>query len=56
MFDVTDDQSISNIKSNLIGEDKRKDESAITDFQEIFESLLGIKDIKVGFSAYNDER
>jgi len=55
MFDVTDDQSISNIKSNLIGEDRRKDESAITDFQEIFESLLGIKDIKVGFSAYNDE-
>jgi hypothetical protein len=55
MFDVTDDQSISNIKSNLIGEDKRKDESAIADFQEIFESLLGIKDIKVGFSAYNDE-
>jgi hypothetical protein len=55
MFDVTDDQSISNIKSNLIGEDKRKDESAIADFQEVFESLLGIKDIKVGFSAYNDE-
>ena len=27
IFDVTDDQSISHIKSSLIGEDKRKDES-----------------------------
>ena len=55
MFDVTDDQSISNIKSNLIGEDKRKDDSFMEGFYEIFRSLLGIKDIKVGFSIYNDE-
>ena len=53
IFDVTDDQSISNIKSSLIGEDKRKDESFIHKFQEIFQSLLGLKDIKVGFSIYN---
>jgi hypothetical protein len=55
IFDVTDDQSISNIKSSLIGEDKRKDESFMEDFHDIFRSLLGLKDIRVGFSIYNKE-
>ncbi len=55
IFDVTDDQSISNIKSNLIGEDKRKDENFMKDFHDIFSSLLNIKDLKVGFSIYNSE-
>ena len=55
IFDVTDDQSISNIKSTLIGEDKRKDESFMEDFHDIFRSLLGLKDIRVGFSIYNEE-
>jgi len=55
IFDVTDDQSISNIKSNLISETKRKDENFINDFHEIFRSLFKINDLKVGFSAYNKE-
>lgn len=55
IFDVTDDQSISNIKSTLIREDDCNDDSFNEDFQEIFRSLLGIKDIKVGFSVYNKE-
>jgi hypothetical protein len=55
IFDVTDDQSISNIKSTLIGEDKMKDEGFMEDFHKIFRSLLGLKDIKVGFSIYNEE-
>lgn len=55
IFNVTDDQSISNIKSSLIGEDKRKDENFMKGFHEIFQSLLGLKDIKVGFSIYNKE-
>lgn len=55
IFNVTDDQSISNIKSSLIGEDKRKDEGFMNDFHQIFQSLLGLKDIKVGFSIYNEE-
>ncbi|WP_047550643.1 GAF domain-containing protein [Psychroserpens sp. Hel_I_66] len=55
IFDVTDDQSISNIKSSLIGSDKRKRESFMKDFHNIFRSLLGLKDIKVGFSTYNKE-
>ena len=55
IFDVTDDQSISNIKSSLIGDDKRKTEGFMDDFHEIFRSLLGLKDIQVGFSIYNGE-
>ncbi len=55
IFDVTDDQSISNIKSSLIGENKGKNEGFMEDFHEIFRSLLGLKDIKVGFSIYNKE-
>ncbi|WP_298494989.1 GAF domain-containing protein [uncultured Algibacter sp.] len=55
IFDVTDDQSISNIKSTLIGENKRKNENFMESFHEIFRSLLMLKDIKVGFSIYNKE-
>jgi len=55
IFDVTDDQSISNIKSSLIGEDKRKDESFMEKFYDIFRSLFGFKNIEVGFSIYNKE-
>ncbi|NJX15249.1 GAF domain-containing protein [Tamlana crocina] len=55
IFDVTDDQSISNIKSSLIVGGKRKDETFMEGFQEIFRSLLGIKDIRAGFSIFNKE-
>ncbi len=55
IFDVTDDQSISNIKSNLIGDDKRKDENFMEGFHDIFRSLFGINDLKVGFSIFNKE-
>ncbi|MFK7783001.1 GAF domain-containing protein [Psychroserpens sp.] len=55
IFNVTDDQSISNIKTTLIGEDKRKDEGFMEDFHAVFQSLLGLKNIKVGFSIYNEE-
>ena len=55
IFDITDDQSISNIKSSLIGEDQRKNENFTESFHEIFRSLLMQKDLKVGFSIYNEE-
>lgn len=55
IFDVTHDQSISNIKSNLIGENSRKDENFIKAFDNIFSSLFNVNDIKVGFSRYNKE-
>lgn len=55
IFDVTDDQSISNIKTSLIGEEKRQNENFMQGFHEIFQSLFGLKNIKVGFSIYNAE-
>ncbi|MFD1616346.1 GAF domain-containing protein [Gelatiniphilus marinus] len=55
IFDVTDDQSISNVKSSLIADDKRKDVDFMNGFHEIFRSLFGINDLKVGFSIYNKE-
>ncbi|MDX1470042.1 MAG: GAF domain-containing protein, partial [Flavobacteriaceae bacterium] len=53
MFDVTDDQSISNIKTTLISDGKRKDKDFIKNFRNIFRSLLGIEDLEVGFSTFN---
>ncbi|WP_431133778.1 GAF domain-containing protein [Psychroserpens mesophilus] len=55
IFNVTDDQAISNIKTALIGEDKRQNEGFMDDFHQIFQSLLGLKNLKVGFSIYNEE-
>lgn len=55
MVDVTDDQSISNVKSSLISEDKRQDEGFINSFYDIFRSLFSLNDIKVGYSTYNAE-
>lgn len=55
MFDVTDDQSISNIKSNLIGETSQKDQNFVEEFHEIFRSLFGLKELKVGFTIYNKQ-
>ena len=53
IFDVTDDQSISNIKTTLIGNNKHKNEGFMGDFQKVFRSLLNITDLEVGFSIYN---
>ncbi len=55
IFDVTDDQSISNIKSSLIGKDKRHDQNFIESFHDIFSSLLNLKGLRVGFTKYNKE-
>ncbi|GAL66796.1 hypothetical protein [Jejuia pallidilutea] len=53
IFDVTDDQSISHLKSNLIGENKRQNDNFMKDFQDVFRSLFGFKDLKIGFSIYH---
>lgn len=55
IFDVTDDQSISNIKTTLIGNNKRQDKSFMADFQKVFRSLLAVTDLEVGFSIFNKE-
>ncbi len=53
MFDVTAEQSISEIKSELIASDKRGSDTFMDDLQETFRSLFKIKDLRVGFSTYN---
>ena len=53
IFDVTDDQSISNIKSTLINIDKSDKHGFVSDFRSVFQSLLGLKNIDVGFTVYN---
>ena len=53
MFDVTTEQAISDIKSNLIGNDKRGNENFIQDLQETFRSFFKTKNLKVGFVTYN---
>lgn len=55
IFDVTDDRSISEIKSSLLGSGKRKHRttSFVDNFQSLFESLFKIKSLKVGFVSYN---
>jgi len=55
MFDVTDDQSISNIKSKLISDINPLERHLKDDFHQIFQSLLKIKNLKVGFSIFNKE-
>jgi len=55
MFDVTDDQSISNIKSKLISHINPIERHLTDDFHQIFQSLLKIKNLKVGFSIFNKE-
>jgi hypothetical protein len=54
LFDVTAEHSISEIKSTLIGKGKRESETFMGDFQDTFRSLFKLKDIKVGFSGYDN--
>ena len=54
LFDVTLDNAISELKTWLLHNDSKK-EAALQDFQSIFESLYGIKDIRVGFLTYDED-
>jgi hypothetical protein len=53
MFDVTAEHAISEIKSNLIANDKRGSTNFMEDLRETFRSFFNIKDIHVGFVTYN---
>ena len=53
MFDVTAEHSISEIKSSLIGSNKRGSENFMDDFQNTFGSLFNLKNINVGFAGYD---
>ena len=53
MFDVTAEYSISEIKSTLIGGNKRGSEVFMDNFQDTFRSLFSLNNIKVGFTGYD---
>ena len=53
MFDVTAELSISEIKSTLIGRNKRGSENFMDSFQDTFRSLFNLKTINVGFTGYD---
>lgn len=55
MFDVTAEHSISEIKSTLIGSNKRGNENFIDSFQDTFRSLFNLKKISVGFAGYDSK-
>lgn len=53
MFDVTAEHAISEIKSSLIENNKRGDDTFIDHLQETFKSLFNLNDIRVGFVTYD---
>lgn len=53
LFDVTAEHSISQIKSSLIGNNKRGSENFMDDFQSTFSSLFSLNGINVGFAGYD---
>lgn len=53
MFDVTSEFAISEIKSELIANDKRGSDTFMTGLQETFRSFFRIRDLQVGFVTYN---
>ncbi len=55
MFDVTAEQSISEIKTELIANNKRGSDDFMSDLQETFRSFFRIKDLRVGFVTYNSK-
>ncbi|WP_340199746.1 GAF domain-containing protein [Ascidiimonas sp. W6] len=56
MFDVTVDNSISELKSNLLALNTDKDSKTnfSDSFEAIFQSIYDSKNVKVGFSAYDE--
>ena len=54
LFDVTQDQSISNLKENLL----RKDDKGFEELEQSISKLFGLPNIQFGFSTYslNKER
>ena len=57
MFDVTAEHSISEIKSALISNEKEYDgETFMDNLQETFRSFFRLKEVKVGFVAYDTKQ
>lgn len=56
VFDVTDDTAVSDIKSSLLESNKRQETHFVKNLEKTFESMFNIKNIKVGFMIYNEEK
>jgi hypothetical protein len=54
LIDVTRENAISNLKSNLLKPDSSKSKSNLS-FESIFRSIFKIPDLKIGFTIYNEE-
>jgi hypothetical protein len=50
LFDVTQDESLSNLKENLL----RKDENGFEELEQSISNLYDSKTVKIGFSNYNN--
>ncbi len=55
MFDATAEHSISELKSNLISNEKPDEDNFSKDYKDVFRSFFNIQDIGVGYTAYNVE-
>ncbi|MCV6631535.1 MAG: GAF domain-containing protein, partial [Flavobacteriaceae bacterium] len=56
MFDLTADQSISSLKSNLLIQDRMAqttEDNMMDEFEQIFRSLFKLPNLHVGFTLYN---
>ncbi|RKS50626.1 hypothetical protein BC962_2398 [Gillisia mitskevichiae] len=55
LTDVTVDDAISDLKTTLLHKES-SDEEELLKFQEIFQSIYRLPDIRVGFTVFNQER
>ena len=55
LIDVTIEQAISNIKSNLIHKNVKASTTSLSTFAHILESLFGLSPIKTGFMEYDSD-
>jgi hypothetical protein len=55
LIDVTRENAISNLKSNLLKPESSQDKSSIS-FETIFRSIFKISDLRIGFIVYNEEQ
>ncbi|CAN1520251.1 hypothetical protein MCETHM1_01064 [Flavobacteriaceae bacterium] len=54
LIDVTRENAISNLKSNLLKSEKSEKKLSIS-FESIFRSIFKIPDLRIGFIIYNEE-
>ncbi|TDQ33246.1 GAF domain-containing protein [Zeaxanthinibacter enoshimensis] len=56
MFDVTTEHSISDIKTELIANNKRGSDTFIPQLEQIFQSFFKLKELQVGFVIFDSKK